>query len=347
MRARNEIKRALPGKPPTPGPQDTVWVTMAMLRFTSSYERLDAQCRWLRGNHHGHSTVSDGRLAPMDLVRIYEEAGYHYFALSEHDRLLAPDTLQPHTSMCIVPAIEVTSRLGQTLLYLGADRELPGGQWLPWKIMEEVHAAGGLFIFDHPNWRPWPDYAGDELLDRMTGLKGMEIYTGVIERLPGSPRATDRWDRLLSKGWRVFGHGTDDQHDDVDHFIAWNCVQWPEAEPLTPKGIVTALAKGRFYASTGVAIQRVGVNPDGETITVDSDADAIHWVACNGVTVMKVQGGTSRLVLSDFIRLPAVQASLRPAGNGGSAASAPYVRAECLGHGNAAAWTQPFWVVEV
>ena len=73
---------------------------------------------------------------------------------------------------------------------------------------------------------------------------GMEIYTGVIERLPGEAKATDRWDRLLSKGWRVFGHGTDDQHRPEDQFLAWNCVPWPLDTPITATGIVAALAAG-------------------------------------------------------------------------------------------------------
>ena len=317
-----------------------------MPRFASSYFDLDRPARWLRGNHHGHSTVSDGKLAPLDLVRAYEAEGYQYFALSEHDRLLPASELQPHTAMCIIPAIEVTSYMGHTLLYLGADREMPGQQWLPWKIMEAAHENGGLFIFDHPNWQPWPGYATDELLDRMEGLKGMEIYTGVIERLSGRPKATDRWDRLLSKGWRVFGHGTDDQHEPVDFFIAWNCVQWPEAAPMTPKGIVTALAEGRFYASTGVAIRQVGVSSDGQTITVESDADAVHWITRDGITALKVKGDASRVTMDDVRQWPVVRAPRWPHTKPGDPASALYLRAECLGHGNAAAWTQPFWIVE-
>ena len=61
---------------------------------------------------------------------------------------------------------------------------------------------GGLFVFDHPNWTPIED-ATDELLLSMQGMRGMEIYCGVIERLSGVALATDRWDRLLSRGWRL------------------------------------------------------------------------------------------------------------------------------------------------
>ncbi len=307
-----------------------------MLRFISTYFDLDTPCRWLRGNHHGHSTVSDGQSEPLGIVRAYEAEGYHYFALSEHDRLLKAEELQPQTSMCILQAIEVTSCFNQTLMYLGAERELPGRELTPREIMEQVHAAGGLFIFNHPNWRPWQGYATDDLLETMEGMRGMEIYTGVIERLPGRANATDRWDKLLSKRWHVFGHGTDDQHNSGDYFVAWNCVQWPQDEPITPEGIVAALAAGRFYASTGVMIHQVGVSDSGQCLTVESDADEIRWVIRDGRIVKKVKGSKSSLTMDEFARLPYIP-------NGGLK-QAIYLRAECPGHGNAAAWTQPFWI---
>ena len=308
-------------------------------RFESTYYQPDTLSRWLRGNHHGHSTVSDGNAEPMEEVAAYEGAGYDYLALSEHDTFLDPSQLQPHTAMCILPAVEVTSCYGQTLMFLGADRALPSKELRPREIMEQVHAAAGLFVFNHSNWTPVPNYATDELLDTMTGLKGMEIYCGVIERLPGEAKATNRWDRLLSMGWRVFGHGTDDQHAAGDRFIAWNCVQWPQGKEVNPTGIVEALASGRFYASTGVEIESVGVDAGGERAVVESDADEIHWIGRHGVILKKESGGSGSLTAAEVV-----------AATGGRADTesppAAYVRAECLGRGSAAAWTQPFWVTD-
>ena len=88
---------------------------------------LDVTYRWLRGHHHGHSTVSDGDVPPLDEVRAYEAAGYDYLALSEHDVLLPVSELQPHTRMCIEPAVEVTSDRRQSLMYRGADQAPPQG----------------------------------------------------------------------------------------------------------------------------------------------------------------------------------------------------------------------------
>ncbi len=299
--------------------------------FQSTYLPLDSPFRWLKGNHHGHSTVSDGNDSPGENIRFYQEAGYDYLALSEHDTLLDVGPLQPNTSMCLIPAVEVTSCFGQTLLYLGADREFPRKEWTPRQIMEAVHEAGGLFIYDHPNWRPVPDYTTNELLDTMEGLAGMEIYTGVIERLGGEAKATDRWDRQLSKGWRVFGHGTDDQHEKNDCFIAWNCVQWPQDEQVTWQGIVSACAEGRFYASTGVAIEKVGVSEDGTQATVVSDADEIRWIVKDGIIMHKVEGGSSTVSIDALTERLGDTPPI-------------YLRAECLGSGARAAWTQPFFI---
>ena len=194
-----------------------------------------------------------------------------------------------------------------------------------------VHDAGGLFVFDHPNWKPVPEYASDALLDSMEGLRGMEIYCGLIERLGGEARATDRWDRLLSRGWRVWGHGTDDQHEATDRFIAWNCVQWPAAVDVDASGIIEALGDGRFYASTGVTIEATGVTDEGRRCCVDSDADEIRWIVNGGRILKKEPGGAGSLTVDELLRAGLPEGDL-------------YARAECLGRGAAAAWTQPFWV---
>ena len=309
-----------------------------MLRFVTSYTTPDTTYRWLRGNHHGHSTVSDGQLSPEDNIQVYEEAGYDYLALSEHDILLDVNPFQQNTAMCLVPAIEVTSKDHQTLLYLGAVQELPARILSPKQIMDRVHGAGGLFIYDHPNWKPRPDYTTDALLDTMTGLGGMEIYTGVIERLPGEANATNRWDRLLSKGWQVYGHGTDDQHEPIDHFLAWNCVQWPHGAPVCWQGIVQACRAGQFYASTGVSVHQVGVREDGQEITLQSDADEIWWIIRGGIVAKKFTSGHCTITMDEFQQWARV--SEKPS-------EAIYIRAECMGQGHRKAWTQPFWIKDL
>src|SRR4051812_1076965 len=40
--------------------------------------------RFWRGNLHTHSTLSDGKLAPRDVVQAYKDAGYDFMMLSDH-----------------------------------------------------------------------------------------------------------------------------------------------------------------------------------------------------------------------------------------------------------------------
>jgi hypothetical protein len=44
----------------------------------------------LRGNLHAHSTCSDGRLTPREVVRAYADLGYDFVALTDHDHLFRP-----------------------------------------------------------------------------------------------------------------------------------------------------------------------------------------------------------------------------------------------------------------
>ena len=306
--------------------------------FESGYGKERVAVRWLRGNHHGHSNQSDGGDDPITILRAYEEAGYDYLALSEHDCLLSPSYLQAHTSMCILPAVEVTSRFHQTLLFLGADGALPKAQFTPKEIMDWIHAAGGLFILNHPNWLPFPDYATDDLLDSLEGLRGMEIYTGVIRRLEGAPLATDRWDRLLTNGWRVFGHATDDQHCAGDQFIAWNCVQWHSDSAPDAEGILAALLQGRFYASTGVEISDITVTDESRTVSVSSNGEEVKWITSGGTVFKTTSSGNGCCSATECL------AAARAVSDDGLSGPGNYLRIECHRKDGTTAWSQPFWL---
>ena len=141
--------------------------------FKTPYREPDAPARWLRGNHHGHSTLSDGHETPAQLLRAYEQAGYDYFALSEHDRFADPADYRSDTSLFLLPAVEVSSAQGQSLMHLGPPHALPARQLTAPQTMRAVHSAGGLSVFAHPHWQPVPAYARDARRDAYEGLRGL------------------------------------------------------------------------------------------------------------------------------------------------------------------------------
>ena len=40
---------------------------------------------WLKGNLHGHSTVSDGKLSPQKIFEGYHRRGYDFYSLTDHN----------------------------------------------------------------------------------------------------------------------------------------------------------------------------------------------------------------------------------------------------------------------
>lgn len=316
-------------------------------RFVSPYLPLGAPQRWLRGNHHGHSLRSDGQDTPEANIAAYEAAGYDFIALSEHDLFCDPAEHQPNTTMLLLPAVEITSDLEQTLMYLGADGDLPVKEALSLAgVQNFVMERGGLFIVDHPNWHYRPNrlHAPVEELLQIRDVGAIEIYTGVIERLPGASHAVDVWDRLLSAGQRIWGHATDDQHDAVDRFLGWNMVQHDPAQPINSSNVITALREGRFVASTGQRIERIGVTQDGRAIEVESDAQELRWVTRDGIVAAVASGGTGRLAIEELLALPNIVATARWR-DWSTPADLRYVRLECRGPAGRTAWSQPFFIV--
>lgn len=313
-------------------------------RFVSPYLPAEQDCRWLRGNHHGHTTLSDGADDPAETLQAYEAAGYDYLALSEHDLLADPADYQPLTRMTLLPAVEITSRAEQTLMYLGARRSFPEARRLSLgELSAWVAAAGGLFVADHPNWLYLPMRRHLCLAELLAApaVGAMEIYTGVIERLPGEAGALDLWDRLLSSGRVVYGHAVDDQHAAQDRFLGWNVVQWPAGAAVTAGGIVEALRLGRFYASTGVRVSRLALSADGGRVEIASDASRIRWLVRDGRLAAQSDGGAATLALEELAASPLLNHPWR-------SFEAPeemlYLRAELLGDGGRRAWTQPFFI---
>ena len=273
---------------------------------------------WLKGNLHTHTTNSDGPYSPQDTIDAYAARGYDFLMLSDHDQLTDVAALD-HRGMVLVPGNELSAD-GSHVLHVNARRCLPpnGDRQA---VIDAINAEDGLAIVCHPNWLESFNHCPQEFLETWTGYAGIEIYNSLIRWVPGSPLATDRWDRLLAQGRRVWGYANDDCHWPETIGIASNVVQ---AAPGDADAIVDALREGRFYAGTGVVIERIRV--DGPTIHIET-ANAQRIVAS-----------------SDHGSLEAVVDASRMTFTAPDDPSKHYVRFECWGSGQDMAWTQPFFL---
>jgi hypothetical protein len=294
------------------------------MRLIHPYSNL-TDGRWMRGNLHTHTTRSDGERPQQDVIDDYAAHGYNFLMLSDHDIYTSPDdyaTLNAQ-GMILIPGNEV-SDAGVHLLHVKADTRVEPDADRQ-KVIDQINASnnGGFAIVNHPNWfRDW-DHCTQEQLEGWQSYAGIEIYNGTIGRLEGSQYATDRWDRLLSKGRRIWGFANDDSHLAVGEVgMGWNVayVKTPTVDAVT-----TALKDGEFYTSTGVVINSIEV--EGTRIRIET---------ANADRIIAITSHQRRFVVTDT---PTFEVDL---------AAFPgidqYVRFECLGRGEQFAWTQPFFI---
>ena len=277
----------------------------------------NTQYRWLKGNLHAHSTRSDGTRAPQTVLDLYANLGYDFVALTDHDVFSNYADLDPK-GMILLMGNEVTS-FGPHILQIGSTAIAPPNENRQ-KVIDDILATGGLAVLNHPNWESHWNHYPYELMQKLQGYHGVEIYNGVCFDLEGSPHGIDKWERLLSEGRIVWGYAHDDSHHANQEGRGWNVVQVSE-DHANPAGILAALKAGNFYASTGVAID-----------SIETHGTVLRIRAHNAQEIELYGDKAVRLAVA---RGPEITFD---AAN----ANATYVRAQLYGQGSAMAWTQPF-----
>lgn len=270
---------------------------------------------WYKGNLHTHTTQSDGRLSPPEAIRWYEQHGYDFVALTDHDTFCDPAPLQAATRLALIPGFEFSRGAVPEahMLCLGVRQAYRGSYQ---EVLNATRALGGMAILCHPNW------VRDDLWspDDMAGLRayaGIEIYNHVINRLPGRALATDDWDAMLSRGHLIWGYANQDAHRPDDFGHAWNMVLAPSRKV---ENLLHSLANGHCYASTGLTFSDIGYSEG-----------ALHVRLARHAHIRFV--GPEGRVLSDE---SGKEAAFQPAGEA-------YVRIEAQADGEQWAWSQPFW----
>jgi hypothetical protein len=276
--------------------------------------------RWMKGNLHTHTTRSDGQREPQAVIDDYAAHGYGFLQFSDHDIFTtAADYAKWNCrGMIMLPGNEISAN-GPHVHQVGGTRHVQPHADRQ-RVIDDVRVDGGFAIVNHPNWQDRFDHCSIDNLEAWQNYEGIEIFNGTIGRLAGSPYSTNKWDMLLSAHRRVWGFANDDSHlTERDVGLGWNVAY--VADP-TPAGVFEALRRGRFYASTGVAIARIEV--DGMTVRIATD-DASRIVA--------LTRGGRRITQADASSLEVVVPE-----------DATYLRFECWGLGESFAWTQPFFV---
>ncbi len=171
--------------------------------------------------------------------------------LSDHDTLGEPETLDGK-GMMLLRGNEVSAG-GPHLLHVGASRKIEPCENRQ-QVIDAIRADGGVAILCHPNWQEHFNHYPYEQLLGLNDYTGIEILNGVVIRCPGEALATDKWDRLLATGKKVWGYGNDDAHAADEHALAWTVVR---AKERSEEAVLEALRSGSCYVSSGVAIEQI------------------------------------------------------------------------------------------
>jgi histidinol phosphatase-like PHP family hydrolase len=66
----------------------------------------------LKGALHAHTTLSDGKMTPDQVVECYRRLGFDFVAITDHDYLLRPDYRERlplnHTGILVLAGVELT-----------------------------------------------------------------------------------------------------------------------------------------------------------------------------------------------------------------------------------------------
>ena len=236
-----------------------------------------AEGRWYKGNTHAHTTESDGDSPPEVVARWYQEHGYDFLVLSDHNVFTDPAALANlvDSSFLLVPGEELTSSFDGRPVHVNG-LNLPGlveprsAETLVGTIQANVDAvreAEGVPHVNHPNFR-WAFGAAE--LAQVERDRLLEIFNGHPlvhnEGGGGLPGMEAVWDSLLTGGKRIYGIAVDDAHHFQGEFApgrsnpgrGWVAVK---AAVLEAAALMNALEEGRFYASTGVELSDVVVAP--------------------------------------------------------------------------------------
>ena len=301
---------------------------------------------WYKGNLHLHSTNSDGRKTPEEIVQIYRDHGYQFVSFTEHEHYTHNSGLSTEDFL-VIPGVEFACDQPEPwriyhLLGIGrhaagkeasAENGFTDGQRFAMKkwdgletiqsTAEEIHAANNLAVFNHPIWSRL------ELSDfvDLQGFFAMEIYNYGCEVDNRTGLSIDYWDSLLRRGRKVWGIATDDSHFIIkDYCGGWVMVNAPE---LTIEAITDALESGNFYSSCGPEIYDFSVE-DGVARIGCSDVREIHFVTYEsfGHSIFAEEGLSLR---SGEFHLSGQEL---------------YVRVEIVDHSGRTAWSNPIFLKE-
>jgi len=308
---------------------------------------------YLKGQLHAHTSNSaDARTPPAEVAQYYQDRGYDFVVLTDHNRVTELAWKGP---LLVIPGAELTQSVElcyprptgrrKCIVHMNALFATGPAGKVRWPVLKsrqridlydrEIQLArslGALAMINHPNSHRTCDAAlAREIAQR--GVVLIEIFNQGLRRTnPGNrrrPSTAKLWDTVLTSGVDMWAVASDDAH----HYLDVDLVRrrrWP-VYPANrgwvmvrarkdPASIRDALARGDFYSSTGVTLLRYAVTPDALELAT-SEVVLFTFIGAGGKVLRVAMGLGARFSLEE--------------------ARGGYVRVAMRGANGHRAWTQP------
>ena len=237
--------------------------------------------RFLKGNIHTHSNLSDGARSPEAVCDAYRAGGYDFLALTDH--FLAkygfpivdtrPFRTPGFTTLLGAEVHAPATALGEIWHILAVGLPLDFAPTAPAETGAELAArcvAAGAFVgIAHPGW--YALSAADA--NTLAGAHAVEIYNHTTHLRTDRGDGSTLADQLLAEGRRVSLIAVDDAHFHCpDWFGGWVMVKARENEP---EALLAALMAGHFYATQGPTIEGIAWGEDSVEVQCSPSASVM------------------------------------------------------------------------
>lgn len=298
--------------------------------------------KMLKGGLHCHTTRSDGRGTPEDVIRLHYSNGYDFLALTDH-RFYNYKNFAPDVPMTIIPGMEFDNTFTWDrgfrcfhIVCVGPARENGNGYEQDERVssgtakdqdefqpyLDKIHSKNNLTIYCHPEWSSTPA----RYFDKLEGNFAMEIWNSGCAMENHMDTDAAYWDEILDQDKLIYGVATDDGHGMECHCKGWVMVN----SENNIDSILAALKDGKFYSSCGPEIYNFYV--DGDTAYVD----------CSPASVVRLHGGMhpTRLEISRDGSLTHAEFKI---GSENWQGEYKYIRATVIDKDGKHAWTNPIF----
>lgn len=210
----------------------------------------------LKANLHTHTTNSDGKFSPEEIIEMYHGAGYDVIAFTDH-RTTNKVSSYDGKGMTLLSGIELhpvgPRDIPWHILAVGVPEDFPHthpatGQ----EAVDNAVAAGAAVFCAHPYWC---GFTPEEVMS-LKRILGIEVYN-TSTRYIGKELNMYCWDACLYAGKDYTAIAVDDIHSRRDFCGGWTMIC---AESNSQEDILKALKQGYFYSSQGPEFSKISIH---------------------------------------------------------------------------------------